>query len=259
MQDKEFDQLFRSKLENFEEEPTSQVWDGIVEELDGKHRYRSLLPWLSIAASITLLAAAGILFIPQKHTRTKPPVDASFVKTSPKPAVVKPEPLKVQPQSNIQPAPVVNNIVAAKHKKTASAAPSVSVTPAPVVTNTPLSRGDQAVLAVAQPKQDIITPVVPNVETPLSIKPPVDEVTAAAPEKITATANTLPVADKPLETDIAKPKRSTHGIGGFLNAVIAKVDKRKTKIIEFTDADDDETNVLSVNLGIFKSKKENDK
>src|SRR5258708_4022920 len=88
MQDKEFDQLFRAKLDNFEAEPTGQVWDGIVEGLDGKRRYKMLVPYLSIAASIIVLAAAGILFIPQKAAvNTKPRVKSGIVKTV-QPAIV---------------------------------------------------------------------------------------------------------------------------------------------------------------------------
>ncbi|MDP9077416.1 MAG: hypothetical protein M3O71_08350 [Bacteroidota bacterium] len=256
MQDKEFDQLFRSKLDDFETEPTSQVWDGIVEGLDGKRRYRALLPWLSIAASVILLAFAGILFIPQKHTDgTKPPVKPLAAKTNPQPVVTNADPVKTQPQNVVQPAPVVNNIAAVKHVKAVNAVPANPVA-SPTVVTSPARPDDQQVIAAAQPKRDIITSVVPDMA--LSSKTVVGDITATViPSKAALTASTLPVADnRPAETDVLKPKRSAHGIGGFLNAVIAKVDKRKTKLIEFTDADDDETNVMSINLGALKSKKE---
>ena len=257
MQDKEFDQLFRSKLDNFEAEPTGQVWDGIVEGLGGKRRYRALLPWISIAASITILAAAGILFIPQKHTdSTKPPVKLMVAKTNPQPAAIKADPVKVQPQNVVQPAPVVNNIAAVKHVKTVGTVPANPVASPTVVTSV-AKPDDQQVMAAVQPKRDIITPVVPDMV--LSNKQLTDDIATIAPSKAALTANALPAADKPAETDVARPKRSTHGIGGFLNAVIAKVDKRKTKLIEFTDADDDETNIMSINLGALKSKREDAK
>ena len=65
MQDKEFDDLFRSKLDNFELEPSAQVWQNIDNELSGRKR-RSIFPILSIAASVLILLTAGILFIPKK-------------------------------------------------------------------------------------------------------------------------------------------------------------------------------------------------
>jgi len=259
MQDKDFDQLFRSKLDDFEAEPAGKVWDGIVDGLNGKRRYRALLPWLSIAASITLLVAAGILFIPQKHPgATKPPVKAAIAQTNLKPVVVKPDSLIVKPKSIGQPAAVVNNMAVVKRAKTTKTVSPGTLVQAAVTTGVAKPE-EQTVLASAQPKQDVINPVVPGVETPMSTKPTVDDVTAAVvPSKAALTASALP-ANKPAETDVLKPKRSVHGIGGFLNAVIAKVDKRKTKLIEFNDADDDETNVISVNLSAFKSKKADDK
>ena len=66
MQDKEFDDLFRSKLDNFEMEPSAQVWQNIDAELDGKKKKGSLFTLLSIAASIIMLIATGILFMPKK-------------------------------------------------------------------------------------------------------------------------------------------------------------------------------------------------
>ncbi len=67
MQDKEFDDLFRSKLGDFETEPSAQVWQNIDAELDRKRRKKSIFPMLGIAASIIVLITAGILFIPKKE------------------------------------------------------------------------------------------------------------------------------------------------------------------------------------------------
>jgi len=46
-------------------------------------------------------------------------------------------------------------------------------------------------------------------------------------------------------------------IGDVVNLVMAKVDKREDKLIQFTDSDDgDESNVTGINLGIINLKKE---
>ena len=255
MQDKEFDTLFRAKLDNFESAPTSQVWDGIVEELDGKRRYKALLPWLSIAASIMVLAVAGILFIPQKTSvGTKPPVKPGIAKIQQPASAIKADPLKVQQQNSIRPAHTINIIARIKpvhstvvNTRTATAEPE-----------NPVNQVQQETLAAAQQKREVINPVVPDNSTLLATKPVIDDAPAFI-TKPTLTAATLPANNRQNDAPVAKPKRKAHGIAGLLNAVIATVDKRKDKLIEFTDSDDDETNVMSINLGALKSKRERDK
>src|ERR1700754_2177609 len=88
MQDKEFDDLFQSKLDNFEMEPSAQVWQNIDAELDGKKRSRGMFPWLSIAASIIILIAVAVLFIPKKGTEdTHHPKNNKLTAAKIKPAV----------------------------------------------------------------------------------------------------------------------------------------------------------------------------
>src|ERR1700744_3832492 len=90
MQDKKFDDLFRSKLDGFEMEPTAQVWENIGAGLDGKKR-KSLTPWLSIAASVIILITAGILFVPKKEVvkHSRHPKN-NLVVNKVKPVIVKP-------------------------------------------------------------------------------------------------------------------------------------------------------------------------
>lgn len=260
MQDKELDQLFRAKLDDFEAEPTGQVWDGIVEGLDGKRRYKMLVPYLSIAASIIVLAAAGILFIPQKAVvSSKPPVKTGIVKTARPAIVTRADSLNTPPQSAVQQPAVVNSMAGVKHGKPVNILPGKK--PATVVAEpqSPVNQQEQPVLAVVQQKPDAINPVLPDNNTPLVTKAAVDD----APAFITKSALTASVQPANNKMDdaaaIAKPKHKAHGIAGLLNAVIATVDKRKDKLIEFTDSDDDETNVMSINLGVLKSKRESAK
>src|SRR5580698_7427927 len=97
MQDKDFDELFRAKLDGFETEPSANVWPGIAGGLDSSKRRRSLAPWLSIAASIVVLAGAGLFFIPKKtNTGTKPRVN-NPISAIARP-VVKTPPVATQPQ-----------------------------------------------------------------------------------------------------------------------------------------------------------------
>ena len=46
MQDKEFDDQFRSKLDNFEVEPAAQVWQNIDTELSDRKKKASSRCWV---------------------------------------------------------------------------------------------------------------------------------------------------------------------------------------------------------------------
>lgn len=256
MQDKEFDSLFRSKLENFEAAPTSQVWDGIVEGLHGKRRYAVLLPWLSIAASILVLVAAGIMFIPQK-TAVKPLVNHGIAKTPVAPQVVKHDPTVPQQQDITQtpvvaPAPV-NRMAQAKPIKTNTKTAVTNTAPETVPANVnAVQPHEQQIIAAVQPKE-VISPETTGAQTQVIVPQTIDKPGAVTTKPVIAAA--MPnIADKQ-SIAAAKPKHKAHGIGGFLNTVIAAVDKRKDKIIEFTESDDDDgSNVTAVNLGILKFK-----
>ena len=83
MQDKEFDELFHSKLNDFEVEPSAHVWGNISEQLDAGKRRNALITGLSIAASFLILVTAGILFSPQKNQlNTKHLVKSNITKIS---------------------------------------------------------------------------------------------------------------------------------------------------------------------------------
>ncbi|MCO5948894.1 hypothetical protein [Mucilaginibacter flavidus] len=258
MQDKEFDTLFRSKLENFEAAPTSQVWDGIVEGLHGKRRYAVLLPWLSIAASVLVLVASGVLFIPQK-TAVKPSASHEIAKTQVTPQVIKPSPAIPQQQSIAQIPAVatapVNRMAQVRPVKTNVQAPVTNTAPETVPANVNAAQPhEQQIIAAVQPKE-VISPEAPGSQTQVVAPQTVDMPVAAAIKPVIAAA--MPnIVDKQSIAS-ARPKHKAHGIGGFLNTVIAAVDKRKDKIIEFTDSDDDdESNITAVNLGILKFKKD---
>ncbi|WP_295800795.1 hypothetical protein [Mucilaginibacter sp.] len=257
MQDKEFDTLFRSKLENFEAAPTSQVWDGIVEGLHGKRRYAVLLPWLSIAASVLVLVASGVLFIPQK-TAVKPSASHEIAKTQVTPQVIKPSPAIPQQQGIAQtpavaPAPV-NRMAQVKPVKTSTETAVTSTAPETVPANVNAAQPhEQQIIAAVQPKE-VISPEAPDWQTQTA--PQTVDMPVAATIKPVIAAAMPNIVDK-LSIASARPKHKAHGIGGFLNTVIAAVDKRKDKIIEFTDSnDDDGSNVTAVNLGILKFKKD---
>jgi len=251
MQDKEFDSLFRSKLENFEAVPTGQVWDGIVEGLGSKRRYAPLLPWLSIAASVLVLVTAGVLFIPRKATVT-PKHSIAAVKQQPAPVITH-DPVKPQHREIIPTPAAVNRIAQVKPAQTKVVFVAQSPAPETVPANEAKPK-EQQIIAAVQPKE-VISPEAPGSQTQITAPQTIDMPAAATTKPVIAA--TMPnIADKQ-SIATARPKHKAHGIGGFLNTVIAAVDKRKDKIIEFTESDDDDgSNVTAVNLGILKFKKD---
>lgn len=256
MQDNQFDDLFRSKLEEFESEPTAGVWEGIEYHLGNKNGKRTLFPFIGIAASVLALIAI-VLFIPQKIKRT--------AENSPgnKTAKVQ-QPVNVSAKSKN--GEIVNTAAVSKtytgtreiNRKAGELTSVRNVSPqkAPVgEAQAPLKIENNApVLATLPQKQnDIIKPVVPDDATELVAKQIPVETNAFIATPGLVAAEIPVVKDEPV---LSKPKHKIHNMGDLINAVVAKVDKRKDKFIEFSDNDDDQSNVTGVNLGIIKIKKE---
>jgi hypothetical protein len=250
MQDKEFDDLFRSKLDGLEAEPSAGVWPAIASGLNTGRRKRTIVPFLSIAASIIVFAGLGILFIPKKTiNKHNQPVRSRVAGTvtssvGVEPATINQRPVdkksanlvKVTPPTHS--APTINPIVAKRPDTMAN-------------TTIPVEKDDQQLTASKQ--QDIIKAVVPGDATPLVMKPAAEQPMAFNNEPAQL-AIQLPVISKNDATP-AKARHKIHNLGGLVNLVVAKVDKRHDKVIEFSDNDDGGSNVASINLGIIKIKK----
>ena len=255
MQDKEFDDLFRSKLDGFETEPSARVWAGIDTELSGKRRKKILAPYLSIAASIIVLVAAGILFIPEKGKVTgKHPVQNKIAKISAttitSPAVKShSQPVLKSRAGSLNGTTLADNH-ARPHSKTNKDLPAQQG-PEPVKT---VEADNQPELAAIPRKEpEVIDAVAPDKSTQIAVKQPAVE-TISFKTKPALPAVQPPVADKQDEL-AAKPGKKLRSLGDIINAAVAKVDKRKDKFIEFSDTDDNGSTLTAINLGIIKIKK----
>lgn len=262
MQDKEFDDLFRSKLDELEVEPSAQVWAGIDATLDGKKR-KSIIPMLSIAASVVVLIVAAILFIPKGETVKpgKKPVKNALASNRIKPVITKPvdAPVNAVKKEDIRPKNITVNtsgIAVVKHKNVLEVAKESLEQPAAIIEKPePLKVDEQPVLASNQvPETKAVTQaVVPDVTTPLATnQQDVNDGQGAITKPVLA-------AVQPASTQSTKTTPKRHGIhsfGDLVNIVVAKVDKRKDKLIEFSDSDDDESVISGVNAGIVKIKRD---
>lgn len=258
MQDKEFDDLFHSKLRNFEVQPSAEVWQSVDAELKGKKSNVFLM--LSIAATVLILLTAGILFIPEKGTVEHNKRDSKIVAKE-KPLVVKSGNNQTVIKLDKKPEQLVDIETPLKHT---------------TKVNQSGKKGD--IVQRKQASQPIAEPETVNANEPPLIaatgtKKP-DEVVTQEPIELTDASMTVKKAadnsaiNLPSQPALAltqsaktvKPVLKKHGIhsfGDIVNIVIAKVDKRKDKLIQFSDSDDDESVISAVHLGALKIKRDN--
>jgi len=269
MQDKDMDQLFRSKLDNYEVEPSPIVWANISDELGGAPQRKSMIPMLRIAASVAVVITAGAYFWPKHQdiaTGDKPnkqmagivkPVvssKADNVQQTTNPA----HPVNTTPVVqgkalvNTQPTP---SYAALQHHKAVNKNPintpaQVAVTPSQVV-NTPAVTDP---VVVNTPPQQIIaaTAQAPTVSTIAAVT----NTNAVVPDIKLNTAPVTVVKEADAIAAVPVKKHKIRGLGGLINAAVGLVDKREDKIIEFTNNEDGDT-ITGINLGIVSIKKNN--
>ncbi|WDF56508.1 hypothetical protein [Mucilaginibacter sp. KACC 22063] len=272
MQDNELDHLFRNKLDGLEIEPSAKVWKGIVTELDGKTKRRTLIPVFRIAATITVIVAAGLYFmfkdvkpvnnnnLTKVNTKDKTAVivDDDGNRTSVITKQVQQTPAVAKTQINKTPQQISNAginkaqtkpVVHSFEEQHLIAQTKAKQTPEDNIVNNgkePLQQ-PQTLAAVSETKHE--QAVVPDV--PLRAKEEIIE-----PVEGFKTGNPVVAATG---TDNNKPAKKRHGIrsfGDLINVVVAKVDKRQDKLVEFSDTDGDESTITGINLGIVKVKKD---
>lgn len=241
MSDKELDQLFQSKLDNLEEEPSAGLWAHVHHQLDSKVKRRKLAWFYRITASIILVGFAAWLFIPES-------VPSQAVVSMPKAMPL--------PEAKIDSKNQLTTLDKEEKKR-------VITQEAPAKkTGYPSKKRQQAVptasaVAVAKPSDAVMEepdtrafyPEIPDLPLAVAVLPV---------EKIPA-----PVLDESKESDainiyksvVEKNQTKVRNLGDLLNLMIAKVDKREDKIIEF-NYDDGESNISGINLGIVRIKKE---
>jgi hypothetical protein len=249
MQDKEFDRLFRDKLEDLKIAPSRNLWPGIEAATEDTRRKRSIVPLLSIAASIIVLIAAGVLFLPKRPAIVKQQsarLAAKVTKSATHEPVASPkatQPIAATPSTSIAVVPAAIALRKTRNAKAdeltvkQEARPTTEVVQQPVIANVPVAKPG------SQPVVDTTTLIAAqSVQQAQTVKPA--EIVAA-----------VPIKDEPVAAPPAK-KHRIHSFGDMLNVVIAAVDKRKDKVIEFSNTDGDEATITGINLGIIKVKKE---
>ncbi|WP_214071297.1 hypothetical protein [Mucilaginibacter sp. dw_454] len=256
MQDKDFDKIFNSKFEDFEVEPSPMVWDNIADELDNKKGKRSWMPYLSIAALLAVICTAGLLLLQKETTgehhhsyanSTRHDTVKSLTQTA-APVVKQPEPVVVDRSATDRVASNSNH----QHKNVSPVThitEQVTAKKEDAVNNVQAPKANPQLIAqVTAPINDPVKPIMPDVQ----LAPKTIDIAATPVERPAVMASAGNQENEPVK------KRGIHNLGGLINVLVAKVDKRQDKLIEFSDdADDDaETSVTGVNIGPLKIKKQ---
>lgn len=235
MQDKDFDRLFAGKLGELDEEPSAHVWENIAGKINPPKRRR---PWLSIAASVLLVLSAGVFILRKTHPETNMVQQQNMRKPLPeKTEAAQPElfsPLKTDDQAQqLASAPAPHHTPAKPENRRIAQQKNrgeKSSLPAQDITREPLLAAASTVASPAMDLQSAGTAIEPVSRQPTLS--PIKEVLASRMQK----------------------KQPINSIGDLVNLVVAKVDKREDKVIEFKDEDGQST-VSSVNLGIILIRK----
>jgi hypothetical protein len=251
MQDEDLDELFNAKLKGLEVEPSAVVWDKIAPAISGDgNKKKSLAIYWQIAASVVVLLTAGLLFRPSPE---KIALHGQY--NGHEVAVVKP----VQPATDEFDSSTTHTADALYHQ-TAVNSSAIHHDKAPEVNNNISQdmtsyRDSIQHLAVVKP-ENIVKPE--RQDQIINTTAPVNTIADVTTPKENTTKPLAIAAIPEQKNSEIKKKKKIHTLGDLFNVVIAKVDKRENKVIEFSDDDDDDAFTISgVNLGPLKVKKQN--
>lgn len=236
--DEDFDKLFQEKLYAYEAAPTEALWKGIAGQLKTIKR-EGAFPILRLAAA----SLAGIIGLGIWLAANKEPMRLSGNPTK-SPVIQKAEnPIalaKPESRQETKSEPVKLNLkekIATKEEKDIE-----------LVTRTKpaASKANVARVAVLNTDAGSKTSLVKQpeaVEKSLSVD---RSETSEVP--VLARVEEMPQEEEPIVRD-----KKIKSVGSLVNFVVGKIDKRKSKIIEFEDGDEG-TKVSGLNLGLLKFK-----
>lgn len=254
--DKNLDKLFQQHFEDIQIEPSKQVWDKISRTLDQKKTKKRSSPFLWMAAaSIVLLLSTTIWFmkVPKQEIASssslivnqssdKPIYETEAVELNQK---ISQNKLK---QTIVEPVILVNNSNDNHIEKVipiSVESPKVEQKPTEVeIVNT-------NIIASNTTKRPVIEQAKPIVKVPALYSGDQSTLDLSRPD-LTALAENNDRSSYD-DYDSNARNRKVKGVGGLVNFVISKVDKREDKLIEFKESDEG-TELSGINLGVLKIK-----
>ncbi len=250
MQDKEFDQFFKDQLAEAEMTPPAKLWANVDAQLTPTPKKRLPMLWMAAAVAVVAVSAA-LLFNQQEDsvisgqpefvtTARKPVVTTAPVIDAPKPKVVPVSGLKT-PQDAMSPIvskqALVSEVSAAPRKKSGKKELLV-MQPSAQDGHLVSSRNEESQL---QDESILVHEMGPAL------------VTATPKEETMVGIQEIPELDAfSNEYNTLQGRKGISNVGDLVNFVVDKIDKREEKILHFDPNDDDQTSLISINIGIIK-------
>jgi hypothetical protein len=243
MQDKDFDRLFQQRFETYEVEPSKSSWNKINHVLDCKKKSYFPSYWMAAASVVILTSAVLWLYRPVEviklHGKSQGQVALNQTNKPLQNLTNVEQELSNEPEKAVQ-------LAAEPREK----APEISRKAGHLKISLPGKESPAQYLKTGEAKPEVM------------LAKQQDKVRSSSSE--TALQPTeIPVLLAQIEEDGANEKTQTEttkprvkSIGGLVNFVIAQVDKRENKIIEFTDGEEG-TEVSGINIGPLKFKSRN--
>lgn len=234
MQDKEFDKVFRDKFDAFELDPPAMVWDEVSSSLDNASMKSGLGYWWA-AASIAGVLLVGLWFMRpvteiRLHAAVPKPVEP--VRAEDPQVSAKQQLAETLASLTINDQHEKRKLVRLKERFRESRA-ALSRT----VDQIDLTKGVDASLLAA--RKTTTTPLVEELQIAVNNQPVSGELSYAM----------VTVADD----EPVRSKQGLRSITDIFNFVLSKVDKRKDKLLEFSETDEGAL-VSGINLGVIKYK-----
>lgn len=245
--DKELDKLFQKNFDDLEIEPGNAVWNNISDQLNNqKGGKKSFSMFWMAAAGIVIVLSAGLWFFRPVETIKLQGLAQNNEEVVPESVI--PEPVKEVANTPVKDDQASDFVAIAPKLSEVSGIESSEIK-------------NQELIQVPEDKE-VITAAVVQKNEPVAIRELKAKV--VLPElnsfekntEIIAVDQVLAQSDYALE-DIQSEdqdytgQRKIKSIGSLVNFVIAKVDRRENKIIEFKDGDEG-SELAGLNLGIVK-------
>lgn len=244
--DKELDKLFHQRFGEFEVEPSDMVWGKISNQIDhkgvGKRSYASF--WMAAAGIVVVLAAGLWLYRPVEVIKLQGVVQLGE-ETKPAPSIIGSDqeaesmPLDKEISSNL-----IAKDIQVPEKKTEESKVQIK-------SQEDVQPQMEEEVVIATTNKDKI-PVIQELK-PKVVIPPSDSFDKVGEGDVYAQSLAKPDLTEGIPTDdtVITGQRKIKSIGSLVNFVIAKVDHRENKIIEFKDGDEG-TELTGLNLGLVK-------
>jgi len=255
--DKELDKLFQQRFGDLEIEPSTSVWEKITGTMDQKHRRKTVFPsfWMAAASIIVLISVGLLYFRPQEVIKLQGSSEmAQNIEDN-----------SSRPELNESAATIEVPLNTTQTVKTEL--PDFSLENA-----TGISPAEYRLIENTSPAESQIK-TAPAVESAIIASEPVKKINPVQPKKSVKVPNRY--SGDQSELDVTQPdmmakaefstdefnsdetefrgQRKIRSIGSLVNFVIAKVDKREDKLIEFKDIGEG-SEVSGINLGLVKIK-----